>query len=356
MESTTLKQQIADYKKQNPKARTYNIAQGLGVSEMEVLEQLDIQSRTYLGNNYQGILSNLAPLQTVMALTRNEHAVSETKGIYDHVSFMDNRPVGIAHNDIIDMRYFTSDWAHVYAATFEGHRKTMHSLQFFDKYGRAIHKVYALKDTDLEAYKQLVQKYGQKEGRNEEVVDLPEAAPHTDSHKKTDHIDIDLGAFQTQWLNLKDTHNFFSLLKKYDLSRQQSFRLAPKETTYQVAPDAIIHLMKDVAQNKTPIMVFLGNGSCLQIFTGEIKKIVPMDNWFNIMDKAFNLHLKMDSIDEAWVVKKYTDDGIVHSLELYDKQGKQILAFFGKRKPGIPELETWRKALLKLPKLTQAKA
>ncbi|MCB0818816.1 MAG: hypothetical protein KDB77_14990, partial [Flavobacteriales bacterium] len=26
----------------------------------------------------------------------------------------------------------------------------------------------------------------------------------------------------------------------------------------------------------------------------------------------------------------------------YDAAGEQIVQFFGKRKPGIPELETWR--------------
>ncbi|MBL4651140.1 MAG: hemin-degrading factor, partial [Aureispira sp.] len=98
----------------------------------------------------------------------------------------------------------------------------------------------------------------------------------------------------------------------------------------------------------TPIMVFLGNKSCLQIFSGEIHKVVEMNGWYNVLDKDFNLHLKLEAIDEAWVVKKYTTDGVVTGLELFDQDGNQILYCFGQRKPGIPELDMWRKIVAKL--------
>jgi putative hemin transport protein len=42
------------------------------------------------------------------------------------------------------------------------------------------------------------------------------------------------------------------------------------------------------------------------------------------------------------VVVKPTVDGDVTSLELYDKDGNNIVMFFGKRKPGEPELQAWR--------------
>ena len=66
-----------------------------------------------------------------------------------------------------------------------------------------------------------------------------------------------------------------------------------------------------------------------------------MGPWLNIMDPEFNLHLRQDAIDEAWVVKKPSEAGIVTSIELIDKEGTMFNQFFGKRKPGIPELPEW---------------
>jgi putative hemin transport protein len=67
-----------------------------------------------------------------------------------------------------------------------------------------------------------------------------------------------------------------------------------------------------------------------------------MDPWLNILDQNFNLHLREDHIYDSWVVRKPTDDGIVTSLELFDKAGEVIAMFFGERKPGSPELDSWR--------------
>jgi putative hemin transport protein len=64
--------------------------------------------------------------------------------------------------------------------------------------------------------------------------------------------------------------------------------------------------------------------------------------WFNVLDPEFNMHLREDGIANVWLVKKPTDDGIVTSIEVFDKEGNIIAQFFGKRKPGIPENENWR--------------
>ena len=71
----------------------------------------------------------------------------------------------------------------------------------------------------------------------------------------------------------------------------------------------------------------------------------PMDHWLNILDPDFNMHLRTDLIDSAWLVRKPTSDGTVTSIELFDS-GKELIAqFFGLRKPGIPESEAWRALL-----------
>ena len=49
----------------------------------------------------------------------------------------------------------------------------------------------------------------------------------------------------------------------------------------------------------------------------------------------------LDKISGSWVVKKPTTDGMVHSLEIFDANGNMVVQFFGKRKPGTPELPAW---------------
>ncbi|MGE0576471.1 ChuX/HutX family heme-like substrate-binding protein, partial [Reyranella sp.] len=64
--------------------------------------------------------------------------------------------------------------------------------------------------------------------------------------------------------------------------------------------------------------------------------------WFNIVDPAFNLHLRDEGVARVFSVRKPTDDGIVTSIEAFDALDRNILLMFGARKPGKPELEEWR--------------
>ena len=58
--------------------------------------------------------------------------------------------------------------------------------------------------------------------------------------------------------------------------------------------------------------------------------------------KGVNLHVREAAITQAWVVRKPSADGMITALECYDAKGEQLVQLFGKRKPGIPELEHWR--------------
>jgi putative hemin transport protein len=63
------------------------------------------------------------------------------------------------------------------------------------------------------------------------------------------------------------------------------------------------------------------------------------------LDQNFNLHLREDDVYDSWIVRKPTDDGIVTSLELFDGAGQVIVMVFGERKPGSPELDSWRRVV-----------
>ena len=114
-------------------------------------------------------------------------------------------------------------------------------------------------------------------------------------------------------------------------------------------------LLDEAAIDGTSIMVFVSSSGCIQIHSGPVKRIEPMvtptAQWINVLDAGFNLHLREDMIQNAWIVQKPTDDGVVTSVEIFDANGDLMAMFFGSRKPGVPELQAWRDIAARLPRL-----
>ncbi|GAB3908018.1 hemin-degrading factor [Larkinella knui] len=329
-----LKKQYAAFKAENPKVRIRDAAQQLGVSEAELVATGIGETATQLAGDFRELLKEVPTLGYVMALTRNDSVVHERKGEYLNVSF--NGHVGLVLGEDIDLRLFLIHWKFGFAV----HENDRKSLQFFASDGEAVHKIYLTDQSNELAYDALVDRYrATDQTGNLAIEPKPEVvAPKPDS-------EIDVAAFQQAWLDLKDTHAFFGLLRKYNVSRLQAMRLAPEGYALPITMEAVKSVFDEASKSSLPIMIFVGNQGCIQIHTGEVRKLVPMGPWFNVLDPQFNLHLREDHVASAWVVKKPTVDGIVTSLELYDAEGNQIALVFGKRKPGIPEKTEWREVV-----------
>lgn len=330
--TTNLKEKYDSYKTANPKTRIRDAATALGVSEAELVATNP--ENLLLAPAMQAILEEIPTLGRVLALTRNDHAVHERKGIYNTPTF--NGHMGLVVGSDIDLRLFMSKWAHVFAVS-ENDRQ---SIQFFDTSGNAVHKIYLTDDSNQEAYLELVEKY---KATNSDLVILASQTP-VDSTEKSDK-EIDQAAFQQEWLNLQDTHDFFGLLRKHGVTRTQALRLAPEGHATPLAVSKVEDLLNIVSEKELEIMVFIGNANCLQIHTGKAERIMRTGPWINILDPDFNMHLRDEALDSVWIVKKPTNLGAVHSIETYDVDGNLVAQFFGKRKPDVPEREDWRAAL-----------
>src|SRR5690606_1438116 len=224
MEHTTLllKEQYEAFKAENPKTRIRDAAKQLAVSEAELVATGD-QNIT-LKPEFQDILNEIQALGYVMALTRNDHAVHERKGIYTKATFHGH--VGLVANPDIDLRLFMSAWHFGFAAQ-EGDRR---SPQFFDKDGVAVHKISLTDQSDAAAYDALVQKY-----KADVQGDIPQTTPVNTAIEETPDHEIDVTGFQAAWLALKDTHAFFGMLQKFGVARHQSMRLAPEGHATQLS-------------------------------------------------------------------------------------------------------------------------
>ncbi len=335
----TLKEKWHALKAEQPQMRIRNAADALGVSEGELLATQIGETVTVLNPDFPAILSEVESLGKVMALTRNDECVHERKGVYLNGDFSSPHAQLFVGEDI-DLRIFLSQWKFAFAVV-EGDKK---SLQFFGKDGLAIHKIYLTKDSNEAAFDDLVEKFKSTEQNAGIETEAIAAKP---AEKSDSEIDVE--GFQNAWKELKDTHDFFMMLRKFGVSRTQALRLAPDSTFAQkIDNEKVVTLLEQASSRDLPIMVFVGNRGNIQIHTGNVKKVMWHGPWFNVMDPNFNLHLDTSRIADTWVVRKPTEDGLVTAVEVFDKNGEIIVQFFGKRKPGIPELETWRELVKEL--------
>lgn len=335
--TNTLKSQWEALKAENPHIRIRNAAKELGVSEAELLATQVGNTVTRLKPEFAAILTDVETLGKVMALTRNEECVHERKGTYLNPDFS-SPYAGLFVGEDIDLRIFHMHWEKAFAVNEQSERGSRKSLQFFGKDGLAMHKIYLTPNSNEEAFDALVAKYkSDNQSTNETAIEIPLSI-----EEKADSS-IDVTAFREEWINLKDTHDFFGMLKKYGVTRTQALRLAP-EGNYaeQIDKAAIVTMLEGAAEQKLPIMVFTGNRGNIQIHTGPIRKTMWHNDWYNIMDPDFNMHLDMSKIAQTWIVRKPTEDGMVTAIEVFNELGEIIVQFFGKRKPGIPELQGWR--------------
>jgi putative hemin transport protein len=340
--------------------RHRDIAQGLGASEGELIAAhvcdpgVPVWWRHGVGDDagslvahrlqprWQALLAALPPLGEVMALTRNASCVHEKTGCYEEVrAGEDGAPVGLVLGPAIDLRLFWRHWAYGYVVeeSFAASgRPPQRSLQFYDAAGQAVHKVFARPATDRAAWDALVTRFRAPVQRAGVRVQprQPPAAERPDAG-------VDVAALRAGWAALRDTHDYFGLLRQHGVTRLQAFRLADAGYAQPVDAGSARELLEAAAASATPIMVFVGNRGTIQIHTGPVARVEVIGPWLNVLDPGFNLHLREDHIASAWVVRKPTVDGVVTSLELFDRDGEVLAMFFGERKPGRPELCAWRR-------------
>lgn len=339
-------------------ARHRDIAAQLDLSEGELIAahcgefaagESPLQVRR-LREEWSLLIESLEPLGELMALTRNESCVHEKVGVYAHASTQHG--VGLVLGGAIDLRVFYAQWAHGFAVTERlADGAIQRSLQFFDPAGQAVHKIFLRPGTDVAAFESLVELFLAED--QQAGIALGQA--WSDAAEKPD-AEIDVAAFREAWASLRDTHEFFGMLKRFGISRTQALRLADAGFVQPLAAASAQELLSRAAQEAVPLMCFVGNPGMIQIHSGPVKRVAVMGPWLNVLDPGFNLHLREDHIASAWLVRKPTSDGLVCSLELFDARQQLIAQFFGERKPGQAERCDWRELLESLTDTTPLEA
>lgn len=346
----------AGIQKAKPGIRIREAAKELGASEAQLLATKTGEQVIRLKGPWPELLKRFSDLGRVMSLTRNDSCILEHKGCFEKVNVIEgHRPMATVIGPV-ETRVFFNAWHVAFAVTEQKSDRVLKSIQVFDRSGEAITKIYlqekgVKEGSDEEAYQKIIEDF-----RSEDQSPGQEVHPYA-NEEYADQVDAD--ALLTDWSELKDTHDFFGILKKHKVSRYEALALAAGKFTYQVDPASTPkQILDEASKSKLPIMIFAGNRGNLQIHQGTVRTVRVLDRghtgpetWLNILDPDFNMHLKMNDVHTAWVVKKPTADGTVTSVELFDVHKKLIVQSFGLRKPGIPEIKDWALLVEKLEEL-----
>lgn len=325
-------------KEANPGKYARDLAEIMGISEAELTSlrvahdagRMDVDART--------LLTALEKVGVTKSITRNDYAVHEQMGRYENQHL--NGHAGLILNPReLDLRLFLQHWLHIFCMTESHPKGDRHSIQFFDAQGTAVHKVYTTDETDMDAWHALIAQYRSAENPALELVPTAKAEVKTEAAS---------GDIDTEWRAMTDVHQFFQLLKRHNLSRQQAFKAVGDDLAYRVDNGSLATLLEAARDQQNEIMIFIGNAGCVQIFTGQIKSVRPHGEWINIFNSRFTMHLIESAIAESWVTRKPTKDGFVTSLELFAADGTQIAQLYGQRTEGQPEQNQWREQVATL--------
>jgi len=340
IQNAALKTAWENLKLSEPTLRIRDTAKKLGISEAELLATGIGENVIRLTNDFVDQVKKLPTLGRVMALCRNEGCVLEHKGTFQkiHMHAAGSSAIAIVIGPI-EQRLFFHSWKFGFAVSNESAHGPQFSLQYFDKSGEAILKIFLQTAADFDASEKLVLAHtAQIQSGDLEIETF-------DSPEYVSRENLDSVTFQKEWEEMKDTHDFFGMLQKHKLNRLDAVKWIDDKWAHEVDRLSVRKVLEVAAETKLPIMIFAGNKGAIQIHQGPIRTIRPMNQWLNIMDPDFNMHLNEDCIASAYLVHKNTDDGLVSALELFDAKGEMIAQFFGLRKPGIPQKPEW-KALL----------
>ncbi|WP_085025518.1 hemin-degrading factor [Ensifer aridi] len=337
--------EIRAYRAANPKLRERDVAAQLGISEAALVAAECGLGSIRIDSDANRFLERVQELGEVLALTRNESAVHEKIGAYENIKA--GHAAALVLGSEIDLRIFHGAWAHGFAVTRTDPKgEIRRSLQFFDKWGNAVHKIHLRPASNATAYEKIVEDLRLDDQSQDFVADA--GAPPSDD--KPDAA-VDAAELRDRWSKLTDTHQFPGMLRKLNIGRRRALHSVGDDFAWRLDKAGVELMMRSAAEAALPIMCFVGNRGVIQIHSGPVAKIGTMGPWLNVMDDTFHLHLRTDHIVELWAVRKPTADGHVTSLEALDAKGEMIIQFFGKRKEGSSERTEWRGLVESLPRL-----
>lgn len=322
-------------------ARRNNMTEG-DLTNLRITHDARVLSVT----NIKSLITDLENLGDVKCITRNRNAVIIQEGhlgnqyLNGYKKISVSAEAGLILNPRgLDLRIFFRHWRYVFYIEQIRHGDNQKSFQVFSGSGDAVCKIYLTENSDHQALNIILSKYTSD-------VQAPVIFENVkdESFKKTNNLNIIDAELNLAWRGMKEVHDFYLLMRKYRLGRQEIFNKVDDDLARKVKKNALSDLLSLAKEKKEELTIFISNAGTVQIFTGIVKSLFDKDGWLNVYSGRTKIHLHKD-IAECWVVCKPSECGFVTSLEVFNSKGEQIIQIYGQRDEGKPERETWRKLI-----------
>lgn len=335
METTTdnlpRAQQIrAEYNKLkqcHPELTVRDAAHALGHSEMELIAAgAGGIKPTLLGPLPQPIFHCLTSLGHAMALTRNDWCVHERCGCYDRIHAGSHKGWVLSKDLTLRLRF--DNWGSAWAVNDNGQC----SIQFFDSGGTAVHKVFCTANTNMCAYRDVVQQFTM-------------ACPCWPRIEPVEHTALSKSAstqiMRIHWMRMNNGDAFYSLLKNLQISCLTALRTVGSDLAQRIDNVLVEHMLKDVIRQRMPLVCSVRNHGLIQTHGGTISRLERNGAWFSVMDNDFRLNIDTAAIAQTWIVHRPVGHDWITTFECFAANGDQVVQFSGANKPGDPNLPAW---------------
>lgn len=338
---TVLKQNWDALRSAQPQIRIRDAAAKLYVSEAQLLATGCGDTAIRLNPDWIQLLPALAGLGAVMVLTRNAVAVHEVTADY-HIDTITAEAARM-RGHVLDLHLNLHDWQSAFAVEETTPHGIRHSVQFFDRYGDAVHKVYLTLSSHLAAYRALMASFRSTDQTPAQTV-LAKPPKMSLSLKPSE-----LEALKVYWQLPQPLYGNTAQAGALSISRYQALTLLTPDYVRPIAPLVWRDFMHQLVDAGLTLVISVANAGASQHYSGTLHKLLLIEPWFNVMDEGFNLHLQDHAIASLWAVRQMNHDGVITSLEAYDAEGEAIITLHGLDASLQADNLVWRELLASLP-------
>jgi putative hemin transport protein len=342
---TLLKQNWDTLRGAQPQIRIRDAAAKLYVTEAQLLATGCGDTAIRLNPDWIQLLPALAGLGSVMVLTRNAYAVHEVTADY-HIDTI-TADAASMRGHVLGLHLNLHDWQSAFAVEETTPLGVRHSVQFFDRYGDAVHKVYLTLSSHLAAYRALVASFRSTDQTPAQTV-LAKPPKMSLSLKP-----FELEALKLYWQLPQPLYGNTAQAGALSISRYQALSLLMPDYVTPIPLQVWRDFMHTLVGAGLTLVIGVANAGATQHYIGAIHKLLLTEPWFNVMDDGFNLHLQDHAIANLWAVKQMAQDGMVTSLEAYDAQGEIIISLYCLDARLQADDMVWRELIASLPTATE---
>ncbi len=317
-----------------PTAPQRQIAEDLGVTEAQLVAAHCGDTAVRLRPHWAALLTDLAQLGDVQALTRNDDAVIEVDGVFRNVVARDGT-VSVRDRDI-DLEFDTTEWSCAFAVRELTRQGVRCSLQFFDRAGASAHKVFLRPHSAECAFDAIARLYADED--QSPVAPAPDADYQRDP-TRAPHVDV--GELRGRWSRLATFDASDVLLADLGVDRIRALRLLGEPQARRAPNSALLRALEMASVRYVSIGASVANPAAHQRFTGTVLNVKPLAGWINVLDDTFNFHVRAGAIAETWVVSIPGVDEPQVSIETYDHEGELVATAFGAPAVSPFENERW---------------